>query len=344
MMKIYILAGGKGERFWPLSRAKHPKQFLKLVHSGKSLLRATYERLVAVAGQEGTIAVITAREYLEGVKDHLSELFDEQILIEPVGKDTAPAVAYATMAAMREDAESVLAFFPADHYIDDLEAFKNDFFEAVRLAEAYPSLIVFGIKPTYPATGYGYIELGDQIGAGNYRVARFIEKPAREIAGQMMASGRYLWNSGILIARARVLFRELSTYLPEAMTLLREQGEGAYGDLPKISMDYAVLEKSSVVLVRSASFIWDDLGDWTALERLLKNDDNNVVMAKHIGIDTDGSILYTTGDDIIVTIGIQDVVIVRDGDVTLVCHKDRIQSLKEVLRKLKDSPTFQNYV
>lgn len=360
-VSLFILAGGKGERFWPLSRAQHPKQFLKLDRSGKSLIQTTYERLkkmidvMRLSGVNGSIRIITTQEQMSRILEHLPYVPQEHILSEPVGRDTAPAVAWATLWAMGESENQILAFFPADHYIDGLDAFFSDVSEAVHLAARKEALVILGIQPSFPATGYGYIEVGEPLNepqfqdmggrtAAFFRVRRFVEKPSRDKAVSFLESGRYLWNSGILIGRADVLYRELEHFVPDIVRPLKEQGPGAYGTLPRISVDFAVLERSEAVVVRPSSFVWDDLGDWTALERHLKDEAGNVVLARHVGLDTEGSILYTTGTDLIVTIGIQDVVIVRDGDVTLVCHKDRVPQIKQVLARLRENRALEQYL
>jgi mannose-1-phosphate guanylyltransferase len=343
-----ILAGGKGERFWPLSRKHRPKQFLSLDGSGKSLLQATADRLSEPAGSLENVWVVTSAQLAEGVREQLPQLPEKNLLLEPEGRDTAPAVAWATLEIARVHGEdAVVGFFPADPWIDDLVAFKNTIDAAAQMASAKPSIVTLGITPSYPSTGYGYIEQGEQIGTFGdlpvYQVTRFTEKPDRETAQTFIDTGRFSWNSGIFIFRAGVVLDELRTYAPEIIGPIEEKGVAAYPELQKQSIDYALMEKTKLAYVLPASFGWDDLGDWNAIERLLKKDAANVELATHVGMDTKGAILYASGEDeVIVTIGLEDVVVVRDRNVTLIVKKDRTQDIKQVVKLLQDDPKFKD--
>jgi mannose-1-phosphate guanylyltransferase len=343
-----ILAGGKGERFWPLSRKHRPKQFLSLDGSGKSLLQATADRLAKLAGSPENLWVVTAAQMAQGVREHLPQLPEKTLLLEPEGRDTAPAVAWSTLEIARMYGEdAVVGFFPADPWIDDQLAFEQTITAASQMASAQPSIVTLGITPSYPSTGYGYIEQGEQTGTFGelpvYKVNRFTEKPDRETAEKFLATGRFSWNSGIFIFQAGVMLKELRTYAPELMALLEEKGVEAYPELPKKSIDYALMEKTQLAYVLPASFGWDDLGDWNAIERLFKGDAQNVELAKHVGMDTQGAILYATGEDeVIVTIGVEDLVVVRDRNVTLIVKKDRTQEIKQVIKALQDDPKLKD--
>jgi mannose-1-phosphate guanylyltransferase len=343
-----ILAGGKGERFWPLSRRQRPKQFLSLDGSGKSLLQATADRLITLAGDWEKLWVVTAAPMAEGVREHLPQLPETTLLLEPEGRDTAPAVAWATLEiARRYGEDAVVGFFPADPWIEDQQAFQQTIDAATEMASAQPSIVTLGITPSYPSTGYGYIEQGEQTstfgGFPVYKVTRFTEKPDRETAESFLATGRFSWNSGIFIFRAGVVLEELRTHAPEIIGPLEEKGSAAYSQLPKKSIDYALMEKTQLTYVIPASFGWDDLGDWNAIERLFKGDAPNVELAHHVGMDTQGAIFYASGEDeVIVTIGLEDLVVVRDRNVTLIVKKDRTQEIKQVLKKLQDDPKLQD--
>lgn len=343
-----ILAGGKGERFWPLSRRQRPKQFLSLDGSGKSLLQATADRLITLAGDWEKLWVVTAAPMAEGVREHLPQLPETTLLLEPEGRDTAPAVAWATLEiARRYGEDAVVGFFPADPWIEDQQAFQQTIDAAAQMASAQPSIVTLGITPSYPSTGYGYIEQGEQTGTFGgfpvYKVTRFTEKPDRETAESFLATGQFSWNSGIFIFRAGVVLEELRTHAPEIIGPLEEKGSAAYSQLPKKSIDYALMEKTQLTYVIPASFGWDDLGDWNAIERLFKGDAPNVELAHHVGMDTQGAILYASGEDeVIVTIGLEDLVVVRDRNVTLIVKKDRTQEIKQVLKKLQDDPKLQD--
>lgn len=344
-----ILAGGKGERFWPVSRRQHPKQFLCLDGSGFSLLQSTANRLLPLAEDWESLWVITASHLAEGVRQQLPNLPEKNLLIEPQGRDTAPAVAWATLEVAKRHGESAIAgFFPADHWIADEERYRSTLRAAATLASEQAAIATLGIAPTFPSTGYGYIEQGEAIGAygdqAAYTVARFTEKPDQATAEDFITSGRYSWNSGMFIFPAAVMLQELDTYARQIMEPLRSQGVGAYAHLEKLSIDYAVMEKTAKSCVMPVSFGWDDLGDWNAVERLLKSPEKpNVEMAQHVGLDTTGSIIYTSNEDeVVVTIGLEDVVVVRNGKATLVVHKSRTQDIKKAVKALGADPNFQH--
>jgi mannose-1-phosphate guanylyltransferase len=214
------------------------------------------------------------------------------------------------------------------------------------LATKKAAIVTLGIKPNFPSTGYGYIEQGEKISSFNelpvYHVNRFTEKPDRDTAETFLSTGRFSWNSGMFVFRAGVVLSELRTHAPEIMEPLEQYGPDIYPQLPKKSIDYALMEKTSLAYVLPVAFGWDDLGDWNAIERLLKQDDNpNVELATHVGLDTQGSIVYASNaDDVIVTIGLEDVVIVRDRNVTLVVKKDRTQEIKQILKILQNDGRF----
>jgi len=345
-----ILAGGKGERFWPLSRKHRPKQFLSLDGSGTSLLQGTAERLLPLAGGWDELWVVTAAHLADGVREQLPELPEHNLLVEVEGRDTAPAVAWATLEASRRHGESaVVGFFPADHWIGDVPLFHQTLQAAADLAQTKGAIATLGIHPTFPSTGYGYIEQGESIGSFQsipaYKVARFTEKPALDTAKDFLASGRFSWNSGMFIFQAGVALEELKIHAPYILEPLLTDGPSVYPKIPKQSIDYALMEKTERAYVMPATFAWDDLGDWNAIERLLKTDKPNVEVARHVGLDTHGALLYASDpDELVVTIGLEDVVIVRDQQVTLVVRKDRTQDIKQVLKTIHEQPDLADYL
>ena len=271
-----ILAGGKGERFWPVSRRQYPKQFLCLDGSGSSLLQATANRLLPLAESWESLWVITAAHLADGIREQLPALPERNLLIEPEGKDTAPAVAWATLEVAQRHGEGAIAgFFPADHWIADEAHYRDTLKAAASLAGDRGAIATLGITPTFPSTGYGYIEQGEPVGTYAdlvaYQVARFTEKPDQATAESFIASGRFSWNSGMFIFPAGVMLQELDTHAPQVMQPLRAQGVDAYSKLAKLSIDYAVMEKTDKACVMPVAFGWDDLGDWNAVERLLKS-------------------------------------------------------------------------
>ncbi|BFM39575.1 mannose-1-phosphate guanylyltransferase [Synechocystis sp. LKSZ1] len=343
-----ILAGGKGERFWPLSRRHRPKQFLCLDGTGISLLQATAQRLLALAGGWPNLWVITAAPIASGIREQLPQLPDDNLLIEPEGRDTAPAVAWASLeVAKRYGDEAVLGFFPADHWIGDQGAFEQTLTAAIDFAQQTEAIVTLGIQPTHPATGYGYIEQGlvpsKSVGLLVYPVSRFTEKPDLSTAEAFIKSGRYSWNSGMFFFRAGVVLAELERHAPQLLQALREQGVEAYGSLEKISIDYALMEKTQRAYVLPVNFGWDDLGDWNALERLLPAQGANVNVANHVAQESQGCIVYASDPgEVVVTLGLEDLVIVRDGNVTLVARKDQTQAIKTVLKRLAQDDTYQS--
>lgn len=351
-----ILAGGSGERFWPLSRKSKPKQFLTLDDSGLSLIRATVRRLTQIPGvSTDDILIVTGIDHRMQVLEHLPDLPTENLLVEPVARDTAAAALYAALKIAQMDSHGMMGVFHSDHRVDQPETFARVVQQAIRLAAAEDVLVTLGIEATYPSIAYGYIERGAAVGEGGphpaYRVARFTEKPDAERAREFLATGCYSWNSGMFVWKVQailtaferhqpVLYRAMSEVFPR-----RGGVRAAYPALQKISIDYAILEKADDVVVIPAEFGWDDLEDWNALERLLRGQGENVAVGRHVGIDTGGAILYTTnGDDLIATIGLEDVVVVRTAEVTLVVHKDRTQDIKKLVQQLKDSSELERYV
>ncbi|TVQ07922.1 MAG: mannose-1-phosphate guanylyltransferase [Leptolyngbya sp. DLM2.Bin27] len=344
-----ILAGGKGERFWPVSRLARPKQFLCLDGSDRSLLQATADRLLDSANGWENIWVITASHLADRVREQLPDLPEANLLVEPVGRDTAPAVAWATLeVAQRYGDDALVGFFPADHWIADQAAFVQTLAAAADLAAAQGAIATLGITPTHAATGYGYIEQGEMAGTyagiSAYRVSRFTEKPDAPTAQGFIDSGRFSWNSGMFIFPAGVMIDQLKIHAPGLMQALLTEGVAAYPGLDKLSLDYAVMEHTDRAYVMPVTFGWDDLGDWNAVERLLKQPDaKNVDLATHVALDTEGSIVYAADpDEIVVTIGLEDVVIVRDGNATLVVRKDRTQDIKAAVKQIGAEDRFQH--
>ncbi|MGB3493751.1 MAG: sugar phosphate nucleotidyltransferase, partial [Elainellaceae cyanobacterium] len=323
-----------------------PKQFLSLDGSGKSLLQSTAERLLPLAGGWENLWVITASHLEAGVREQLPNLPDANLLVEVEGRDTAPAVAWPTLEiAKRHGEDAVVGFFPADHWIGEPEAFCNTLRAAEALAIEKQAIATLGISPTYPSTGYGYIEQGDAIGTFGdlqaYTVSRFTEKPDSATAEAFLASGTFSWNSGMFIFQAGVALAELRTYASEMMEMLEKEGPAIYPKLPKISIDYALMEKTQRAYVLPVTFSWDDLGDWNAIERLNKDSQANVDLGNHVCHDTEGAIVYNTDEsEVIVTIGLKDVVVVRDGKATLIVDKSRTQEIKQVLKTLKEDPSY----
>jgi len=334
-----IMAGGKGQRFWPLSTVAQPKQFLDLSHSGQTLIQGTLERILPLTSGPERVFVATAERYTPLVRQQLPEIPAENLLIEPVGRDSAPAVALASLAIHQRHGDAIVGFFSSDHRIGNPECFMEAVRAAAALAEARKGLVTIGIRPTRPATGYGYIEQGPRVGAG-FKVARFVEKPTLKKAQSYLEAETYLWNAGIFVWSLGTILTELDTYAPALMRPLRRAFEGGRVDavfpqLTRVSIDYAVMEHTSRAYVVPGEFDWDDIGYWVALERLLKRnaDDPNTVVGRHVGLEASGNIIYTEdSEDVVVTLGVKNLVIVKRGKAILLVRKDRVGDIKRLLQ------------
>lgn len=339
---LVILAGGGGKRFWPLSTTEHPKQFLDLEGKGRTLLQRTFDRLRAVGGGTRSVFVQTTSRYEALVRRQLPELPLDHVLTEPVTRDTAPAVALAVLEMRSRMGNVPMAIFPSDHRIEDEEAFAWGLGAAVSMAVETQGIVTLGMTPDRPATGFGYIKRGEPVGPG-FRVERFVEKPDLNTAASYVRSGRYSWNAGIFVFCSGVMYEELAAYAPDVLRPLEAAFETgsvhhAYGRLPKRSLDYAVLEKTERAYVVPARFGWDDLGDWGALERVRTADGalRNTIVGRHVGIETEGSIVYNDDDDgVIATLGVRDIVVVRRGGVVLLVAKDRVQDIKQLTERIE---------
>ncbi len=341
-----IMAGGKGQRFWPLSTPERPKQFLDLSHTGRTLIQATYDRVLKLAGDPDHVLVATGRRYVNLVREQLPNVPAVNLLIEPEGRDSAPAVALAALTVHARYGDVIMGLFSSDHEIGDNEAFAATLRNAIDLAEERDGLVTIGIQPSRSATGYGYIEKGDPTGGG-FQVKRFVEKPNLRTAEAYVGSGDYLWNAGIFVWSTGAILEELDQHAPELMQPLRrafhESEIGTvFPTLTKISIDFAVMERTDRAYVVPGDFTWDDIGDWVALERLLRQHtdekdvqaaDTNTVVGRHVGMDASGNIIYTEDpDDVVVTLGVEDLVVVKRGNTVLLVRKDRVQDIKTLLQ------------
>jgi mannose-1-phosphate guanylyltransferase len=334
-----IMAGGMGQRFWPLSTPERPKQFVDLERSGRTLLQATFDRLLPVTEHPGMVYVATAARYVNLVREQLPDLPGSNLLIEPVARDSGPAIALAMLAIQERHPDAIAGVFSSDHRIADVGAFQAAVRNTAAMAQRHDGLVTIGIKPTHPATGYGYIEVATPLEHG-FRVRSFVEKPTLERAQSYLDAGTYLWNAGIFVWRPRTLLAELERYAPKILLPLRDAVERralaqVFPQLPRISIDYALLEHSDRVFTVPGDFGWDDIGDWVALERLLGRDVEdplNTVVGRHVGHHAAGNIVYTEDpNDVIVTVGVQDLIIVKRGNTVLLVRKDRIAEIKDVL-------------
>ena len=350
MTSIVIMAGGKGERFWPKSRINLPKQFLSLTDDGKSMIQHTVERAKSLVNIEN-VYVVTNEMYKNLVLEHVPDIPDENIIIEPVAKNTAPCIGLAAMHIAKKDINSKMIILPSDHLIKFNEIFIDTLKTALDVVEKGDNLVTIGITPNYPETGYGYINFtkGESFkdSANVYEVLRFVEKPNLEKAKEYLTSGQYLWNSGMFVWKASTILKNFKEYLPEIYEGLQKIGESIdtkkyeevlkkeFSNLPSESIDYGIMEKAKNIYVIPGNFGWDDVGSWLSLERINKtNQDGNVINGNVISIRTKNSIIQGN-EKLIATIGLEDIVIVDTDDVTLICHKDNTQEVKEIISNLK---------
>jgi mannose-1-phosphate guanylyltransferase/mannose-6-phosphate isomerase len=341
-----IMAGGKGTRFWPLSRETFPKQFLKIVGQG-TLLQNTIHRLAGEV-RPSNIMVVTTEGQKDIVKWQLKEVVEDfhSVVVEPEGKNTAPAIALSAFKLYGKDPNALMLVLPSDHYVSDAEKFKVTLRHAVPFAEK-GGLVTFGIKPRKPETGYGYIKAGRRLAAGVFAVSSFVEKPDLKTARTYVKDGSYYWNSGIFLFRAKDIIGELKKYMPgthKAFTGIARSFNtededsalrGIYHGLEEESIDYGVMEKSRKVTMVAADFPWSDIGSWGALDEVLDRDrQGNITMGNVVGIDCENSIFFA-GERLIAPIGLRDMVVVDTADATLIVPKDKVQQVKELVASLK---------
>ena len=352
MLHAMIMAGGGGTRFWPRSRQRLPKQFLN-VTGDRSLLQQALDRLEALALPPERSWVLTAEAYRGQTAEQLPSLPQGHIVGEPCGRDTAPCIGLGAALIAREDPDAVMLVTPADHVIEPAQEFRRAVNVAALVAEEHPgALITFGIVPTYPATGYGYIHRGDQVatrqGIAVFRVGAFAEKPAQEKADQFFASGEYYWNSGIFVWKVATILKALKQHRPKLHDAVQRIADAwgtpsqqavlarEYPTADKISIDYAVMEHHPERLVVQTPYRWDDVGSWLAVERMQPQDgDGNTVLGTHCGLKTNNCVVVGEAGRLIATIGVRDLLIVQDGDCTLVAHRDDEGTVKQMVDELR---------
>lgn len=367
---VIIMAGGRGERFWPVSREQTPKQLLKLL-GDRSFLQQAVDRVLPLVPLKN-IFVITNAAQAPAVRKQLPKLPKDNVLAEPVGRDTCAAVTLGAAIVGARSTTAVMAVLPADHVIPGEKKFQQVLADAFDLASRGQVIVTIGIKPTEPATGYGYIKLGHQLpppaGAKRYKTAffkaeQFKEKPALETAVEYVNSGHYRWNAGMFVWSFVTITNGLEMHQPEMSTACHRWFEAAskssaaltkvlakdYPDLKKISIDFALMEKAHNVVCADGDFEWDDLGAWPALARHLKPDaEGNTAVADFIHVDAARNIVYDARSKArrtpIAVVGVHDAIIVQTDDATLVAQKNQAQKIKELVKKLTESKAYAKLV
>ncbi len=347
MLHAIVMAGGSGTRFWPQSRQQMPKQLLKLA-GNRTMIQQTIDRCSGMIAPEHSWVVTNAVQ-VDKTRLQLPELPSENVLVEPEARNTAPCVGLAAIHALHRDPEAIMFIMPADHVISPIEQFQAAAKQAVSVVQQDPQrLVLFGITPTFPSTGYGYIECGDG-NDGVFDVKAFREKPKLEIAEEYVAAGNFFWNCGIFCWRADTILNNLQQHESDTYDRLLkikatigtvEYDTALAEHFPKMhstSIDYAVLERATGVTVIEAPFSWDDVGSWLAVPRLAGQDPNgNTVDGEFVGIDTKNCIVRSTGKHLIATLGVDYLIIVHTEDATLIARKDDSERIKEVLAELKN--------
>ena len=342
-----IMAGGRGERFWPKSRKNLPKQFLSLTDDGKTMIQLTVERILPMVELED-IYIATNRDYKALVQEQLPGLPEENILCEPVGKNTAPCIGLGAVHIAKKNEDAIMMVLPSDHLIKYNKIFINTLRDACDVAEQGENLVTLGITPDCPETGYGYIKfVPEQTLNRAFAVERFVEKPDLETAKAYLATEQYLWNSGMFIWKVSTILNNLKEHLPEMYQGLSKIGE-AIGteDEQKVleeefhafkseSIDYGIMEKAQNIYTISGSFGWDDVGSWLAVGRIKRsNEFGNVITGNAVTVDTKNTIIQG-GKKLIATVGLENMIVVDTEDALLICEKEHAGDIKKVLENLR---------
>ena len=353
-----IMAGGRGERFWPYSRKDRPKQMLNLL-GGASLLEQTVLRLHEFVSEKN-IFIITNRNYTEQIRGLCSQLPPENIIGEPYVRDTAPCMALAAgiVKASAQTPDPVMLLLPSDHYIVNRNAMISDFTSCCGSALEHDALATIGIVPDFPSPEYGYIECGKAISDRLFKVKRFREKPAVEEAAKMLAAGNYKWNSGMFAFPLRTIRKEMGKNAPDLLSLSDEIAatwgtpdfeqtlEREYGAVRKISLDYAIMEHAEKIIVREASFDWDDIGNWTALRKHFPADENGNVTSKTVKLlDCRNCIVFSEDrSSMIAGIDLDDMVLIKTADAVLACPVKSVSKIKKLLASFSDNSEFEKFL
>ena len=343
------MAGGIGSRFWPISRTNYPKQFLDILNTGRTLIQATYDRFAKFI-PANNIYIVTIEQYKEIVIRQLPQLPEENIICEPSRKNTAPCIAYISYKLQQLNADANLICAPADHLVTEDEGFIKVCKDALDFTENIKALLTLGIQPTTPNTGYGYIQYDQHAVSDNiYKVKTFTEKPDKELAQTFIASGDFLWNSGIFVWQVKNIIKAFEKYLPEIHEIFEAEKQNFYTEnearaieqiypqCVNISIDYGIMEKADNVFVIPASFGWSDLGSWTsAYDNLEKDYLGNAVAGNNvIVIDAINNMVHADNKKLVLLQGLEDFVIVDTKDVLMICKKDKEQEIKEYVAEIK---------
>lgn len=342
-----IMAGGRGERFWPKSRQNLPKQFLSLTDDERTMIQLTVERILPLVDMED-IFIATNQDYKELVREQLPELPEQNILCEPVGKNTAPCIGLGAIHIAKKYEDALMFVLPSDHLIKMNNIFLRSLRDACDVAEQGENLVTIGITPNAPETGYGYIRFDAEHTLGRaFRVEQFVEKPSMEKAKEYLASGQYMWNSGMFTWKVSTILKNIRAFMPETYEGLQRIGRAIGTEQEKEvltrefmgfkseSIDYGIMEKASNIYILTSAFGWDDVGSWLAVGRIQQtNEFGNVISGNVVTVDTQNTIIQGT-KKLIATVGLENMIIVDTEDALLVCDKNHAGEIKKVLENLK---------
>ena len=349
MIAAIIMAGGKGERFWPLSRETTPKQCLAII-SGKTMLEDTISRLKPLFPIKNIFIATNSQlaQYMKKFVPHAN------YIIEPIGRDTAACIGLSAIQIMRKDPNAIMFIETTDHVYGNPKEYLEHIKVAIELAKEN-NIVLIGINPTYPSTGFGYIRHGNLLKNRKikaYKISEFKEKPDLETAKEFLESANYLWNSGVFVSKCSVMLDAIKQHMPQLYSCLSRIQKSIFNDkvikeefakLDKVSIDYGVMEKAHNTVVIRANMHWDDVGDWKAMERINKKDKNgNVVKGKFLGIDTNDCIIY--GDNLVAAYGLKDLIIVNSKDAVLVVPKGKAQKVKDLVKAMGMEKKFGRYL
>lgn len=346
-----IMAGGIGSRFWPVSTTQFPKQFHDMLGTGQSLLQKTFSRLQKIVPSEN-IQVLTNERYLQLTLEQLSEITEEQVVLEPAMRNTAPCILLSALKIYKENPEGLMLVAPSDHWIEDENAFKMDVEMCFKVCSENDTLMTLGIQPTFPNTGYGYIESDKESKEAIKPVKQFREKPDYDTAKQFITEGNFLWNAGIFLWSVKSIVKAFQEHMPTMYTLFADGMEilntssekdfinAHYAKAENISIDYGIMEKAHNVFVKKASFDWNDLGTWGALhDKLEKDSNNNATVRATTYLNNAGeNMIFTTSEKLVVIEGLSDFIVVDKDNVLLIYPKGKEQNIKNLLMEI--SHTF----
>ena len=354
-LSMCVMAGGSGERFWPFSRRSRPKQLLEIV--GDETLIAQATNRCATFTSYDKVYIVTTKKQASDTQKALPELPPENIIAEPYGRNTAPCIGLISALLAAKNPNEILGVIPADHWIPDDDIYARIMLDAAKIAEENHALVTIGIHPRAPETGYGYILAGEKLDSSCKtvfsKVDKFIEKPEKQRAEELITTGNAFWNAGMFVFRVADMLEAFKKYLPEFYDDLKKIEndpsdktiEEVYAKAPSISIDYAIMEKADNVIVAHGEFNWDDVGSWSSVANHWQKDEfGNSAKGDYVAVDSSNCVIGNEGEGIVGVVGMDNVIVVKTGDAVLVCPKDRAQDVKKLVQKLRADEKTKKYV